>query len=563
MRKRCGWIGAGATGMVVALIVSGCMTAPLAPEADGPADIPQIEAIRIDGKLSDWGERGYRVDMLQYGVVPESAADFYSRCRFAWDEHGLLVRLDIHDNTLIEDDEGDFWKMDGVELLAGSPEEGGVWFQVFAAPGADGSKAGTLRKVINKGAKPPCELAIESASAKTDEGYVVELRLPWRNLPVGPGPGGQIGIMLVVHDVDEVGGATKTQLWMRGRGAWTPSRFQRLRLAQQAAPVIRVCARGEYRHLVAGVVDVTAVASLAGRSVEVWDGKTRLARGSLAADRVWAVVKMDIPVLAPGRSHGALVVRVDGERSTSLVMPDIERQRHQELQRAKLKVSSVFSGDKLPRIEFENPGWVETVAGRCRVVTRYYGADYIEVNTATNTGRYGAVMTISPEHGDQVRRYITLFRQPRELLRRKWEWETFRGSLPAELGIDETVVATQRRTLADFAKWRFAEAMDGDKGAAALLAGFAETGASEPAYVERTSVWARDRRWWYGLKKSLGLVETRHLLYLPPDYARDKSTKWPLMLFLHGAGERGDDLEKVRQNGPPKLIKEGGGHMSL
>ncbi|MCU0878717.1 MAG: prolyl oligopeptidase family serine peptidase [Pirellulaceae bacterium] len=46
----------------------------------------------------------------------------------------------------------------------------------------------------------------------------------------------------------------------------------------------------------------------------------------------------------------------------------------------------------------------------------------------------------------------------------------------------------------------------------------------------------------------------RYLLYLPPDYAADEAKKWPLVLFLHGSGERGDDLEKVKVHGPPKLL---------
>jgi predicted peptidase len=32
-----------------------------------------------------------------------------------------------------------------------------------------------------------------------------------------------------------------------------------------------------------------------------------------------------------------------------------------------------------------------------------------------------------------------------------------------------------------------------------------------------------------------------YLLYVPPDYARDSSTVWPLILFLHGSEQRGDD----------------------
>src|SRR5688572_1308279 len=50
-------------------------------------------------------------------------------------------------------------------------------------------------------------------------------------------------------------------------------------------------------------------------------------------------------------------------------------------------------------------------------------------------------------------------------------------------------------------------------------------------------------------------VEIDYLLYLPKDY--DKQEHWPLLLFLHGAGERGDNLELVKVHGPPKLIAGG------
>jgi predicted peptidase len=46
----------------------------------------------------------------------------------------------------------------------------------------------------------------------------------------------------------------------------------------------------------------------------------------------------------------------------------------------------------------------------------------------------------------------------------------------------------------------------------------------------------------------------RYLLHLPREY--DASRRWPLLLFLHGAGERGDDLSRVAIHGPPRLIRE-------
>src|SRR4029079_15979737 len=50
-------------------------------------------------------------------------------------------------------------------------------------------------------------------------------------------------------------------------------------------------------------------------------------------------------------------------------------------------------------------------------------------------------------------------------------------------------------------------------------------------------------------------VSLKYLLYLPPD--DDQHEKWPLLLFLHGGGERGDDLNLVKRHGPAKLIEQG------
>lgn len=50
-------------------------------------------------------------------------------------------------------------------------------------------------------------------------------------------------------------------------------------------------------------------------------------------------------------------------------------------------------------------------------------------------------------------------------------------------------------------------------------------------------------------------VAGRYLLYLPRGY--DASRRWPLLLFLHGAGERGDDLDAVAIHGPPRLVRDG------
>ena len=49
----------------------------------------------------------------------------------------------------------------------------------------------------------------------------------------------------------------------------------------------------------------------------------------------------------------------------------------------------------------------------------------------------------------------------------------------------------------------------------------------------------------------------RYLIHLPDDYDADPDRRWPLVLFLHGAGERGSDLESAALHGPPMLADAG------
>lgn len=46
----------------------------------------------------------------------------------------------------------------------------------------------------------------------------------------------------------------------------------------------------------------------------------------------------------------------------------------------------------------------------------------------------------------------------------------------------------------------------------------------------------------------------RFLLYLPSGFDPHAATRYPLLIFLHGSGEAGYDIEKVKVNGPPKLV---------
>src|SRR5262245_8852001 len=48
-------------------------------------------------------------------------------------------------------------------------------------------------------------------------------------------------------------------------------------------------------------------------------------------------------------------------------------------------------------------------------------------------------------------------------------------------------------------------------------------------------------------------AEVHYLLFLPKGFNDSPGKTWPLILFLHGAGERGNEIAKVAVHGPPKV----------
>jgi predicted peptidase len=81
---------------------------------------------------------------------------------------------------------------------------------------------------------------------------------------------------------------------------------------------------------------------------------------------------------------------------------------------------------------------------------------------------------------------------------------------------------------------------------AALLGACAGLGGSKPV---QTGFVARS------YKSELKGATRQYGLYVPPEYNRTRR-KFPLILFLHGAGERGDDVELVKKHGPIKVALE-------
>jgi predicted esterase len=206
---------------------------------------------------------------------------------------------------------------------------------------------------------------------------------------------------------------------------------------------------------------------------------------------------------------------------------------------------SVFSGEKFPVCDLEKPADTEQALGKCMLTPTFYDAGYNEVKTADKPGRYGAIIHVGTASGQKFNRFATLYRAPEELLGRILRPEFTDIKLPPELGIDPTVVSSHLKSVGDLFGYEFRTSAGMNRGpeAAILLAWLSETKADNAPDLQRTGPSAADQKWWYGLKKKTGNLRTDYFVHLPPDYDKDPQKKWPVILFLHGSGERGYDLK--------------------
>jgi predicted esterase len=228
----------------------------------------------------------------------------------------------------------------------------------------------------------------------------------------------------------------------------------------------------------------------------------------------------------------------------------------QAMKRAKLKYKPVFEGPGFPDMGLDASDADQKTLGAFKLGTAFYDASYRKVDAADKPGRYGVLVDLTAGSGETRTFEVTLFRQAKSA---DWDglvWKTFTEGLPEGLGLDPASVQNRQADLADYLKWNLAHSLDTDPDAAVVLAGVSEAKATDDP-VDRNNAWNRNARWWLGLDQKLGRFQTRFLVDLPEGYAQDRKKAWPLLLYLHGSGERGDDLEVVRSNGPPKLIKQG------
>lgn len=534
--------------------VQAAAAAPAEPDRTPVYNVPRLTNIVIDGQADDWGEAGFRVEVIAAmdGRV-KAASDLDGRFRLGWDDRGLLILLKIRDDVSVENDaEDQLWQNDSVELYLVNRRGGTELIQVVLAPGVDG-KHPELRHHFydhrKDAALKQTKLTLLAARTRTDDGYVMEVMLPWDVVGLKAEPGLELGFQMFVNDTDQAGARPFSAAWYPAVGVFQDTRrVHRLRLADKASPPVQAVGRGWYDGWKSLRAVVVAVPELAGRSVTAQVEGKEIARGTLVENAGHAIARLRGPLPPAGVEWKQLDILVNGKTIDMVALPDLSATQPD----ATAKLAFVFNpfcftGPQFPEGEFENPQEAENILGPYTVHVTYYDAQFQPVTRAAQPGRYGAIVEIKTEAGTVLQRACMLWRLPEGFHPREVKPITPAG-LPGELGLDDSIMQEQAAVVGDYLKGCILSDFERSPGSASLLAWLKEC-APGTRVTDRNGPGNSNLKWLHDLKQKAGKLQPlKYLVRLPAGAADDPARKWPVIFLLHGSGERGLALEALGRN---------------
>ncbi|MHC4591502.1 MAG: serine hydrolase [Planctomycetota bacterium] len=474
-------------------------------------DVPELEGIVIDGDAEDWDEGGFRVEVM---ADPQGHArppdDLDARFRLAWDQEGLVLLVEVQDDVSTEADRVDqLYTGDCVQAFVADEVGSQNRYQLRVAPGADPRHEGVRTHFDDHRPEEQreVELAAKVATSLAEGGYVVEARLPWQSLSIRPEAGAEIGFQLYVADSDSQPGRPPR----RARLTWFPSDrsnddaadMHRVRLAAEAGSPVEVVAAAELEPTRgAATVRVLGVPGLAGQRLTVQDSGKVLAGGEMARRERRAAAELPLPMPPVGQDWARPAVHVGQRPPLLLGLPSAEEARARAMVEQRVVFDPFcFAGAELPGGDFSHPLQVENLIGPYEVSIEYYDADFRQVTSSEQPGRYGAVLTVVPQRGRSMRRFRTLCRLAAPL---PWFIELdAEVTLPRQLGVATQTAAAQARTVRRWLGAELKKSLREEPDSAVVTAGLQETATDAPAAARSDDVWAADRQWWVTLKRKL------------------------------------------------------------
>lgn len=198
-----------------------------------------------------------------------------------------------------------------------------------------------------------------------------------------------------------------------------------------------------------------------------------------------------------------LYIALAGLLPTASVVAESPAERARAMINAEIVFQpSVFWEEEFPQADFVDPGSAERWLGDYKIDVTYYDRDYQVVTVPRGTGRYGAVVKITAEDGQEYTRYRTLYKSPQEV---SFFFNRLRGdlSLPSSTGIEPRTWTVQQSILNSYVGRALGRDMNRSHDLAILFSCLDEIGPDALPVTKYNGPLSQDRKWWLKLKRKL------------------------------------------------------------
>jgi len=312
------WVLSNSTGQIAliervgpvfagAAPIAGATAAPGAPvagsgqpmqtvQATPVFDIPKVEfdGLTVEGRPFDWGERGFRVDVMTPFGPRRPVSEFGARFRLGWDDTGLMLLATVTDDQFHSAESVEkLWANEADLILLYLIREAGEVVRIVIEPGMTADQP-SPRTITDGGGN---SLGVRVTRETTDGGYVLQAWVPWTEVGIEPAAGAELRAQVIVLDVDkrgeniQMGGA----LWYPAVGTQQDTNIShRLRLADQPSTPQVALVEALDDH-----ITITAAAEQGGKPVTVVEGGRTLAEAILTGDDATGYAVGNIPLPLP------------------------------------------------------------------------------------------------------------------------------------------------------------------------------------------------------------------------------------------------------------------------
>ncbi len=294
-----------------------------------PFHVPHVGAIDIDAPIDQWWAQGLEVAFLgnEDNVHPEPD-ELSADGRVGWNDDGLVIALRVRDDTTIEYPEiTQLYAGDSVEVFVSDGVGSNHRYQSLLTPGRDPAFDEPRVAFHSGGTAPDAdELSVQWAARPTEQGYEIQILLPWDNLPeLTPGDGADMGLQIYVNQrrVEPDAGLQEGRqrvLWYPAADSWnTPTSMHAIRLTREPGDTA-----GRLRLVYDAdddAIDVYAPLGMAGERVRLSTGQRQLAELTLAGAEHVAHARFELPAPPADQQWGAVTAHHDRTLAGRIELP--------------------------------------------------------------------------------------------------------------------------------------------------------------------------------------------------------------------------------------------------